>query len=101
MLVKAEGPGGRAKIHSDEPRHALGVAQYLRTIGYTAWIEDSNGNLDSHVVAVAEKKFFHILDCVGWVSHARSRSRPNTGDLSAVDDRVNQIWLNRSSPRTT
>ena len=35
-------------------------------------------NLDPHVVAVTEKKFFHILDCVGWVSHARSRSRPYT-----------------------
>ena len=35
-------------------------------------------NLDSHVVAVAEKKFFHILDCVGWVSHGSSRSRSNT-----------------------
>jgi hypothetical protein len=22
----------------------LGLAQYLRTIGYTAWIEDTNGN---------------------------------------------------------
>ena len=32
-------------------------------------------NLDSHVVAVAEKKFFHILDCVGRVSHVSSRSR--------------------------
>jgi len=44
MIVKAEGPSGRAKIHSDDPKHALGLAQYLRTIGYTAWIEDTNGN---------------------------------------------------------
>jgi hypothetical protein len=44
MIVKAEGPSGRAKIHSDDPKHALGLAQYLRTIGYEAWIEDSNGN---------------------------------------------------------
>ncbi|MFZ0147970.1 MAG: hypothetical protein WAM72_06420, partial [Xanthobacteraceae bacterium] len=44
MIVKAEGPSGRAKIHSDDPKHALGVAQYLRTIGYNAWIEDTNGN---------------------------------------------------------
>jgi hypothetical protein len=24
--------------------HALGLVQYLRTIGYKAWIEDTNGN---------------------------------------------------------
>jgi hypothetical protein len=44
MFVKAEGPSGRAKIHSDDPKHALGLAQYLRAIGYNAWIEDANGN---------------------------------------------------------
>jgi len=44
MIVKAEGPSGRAKIHSDDPKHALGLAQYLRTIGYNAWIKDTNGN---------------------------------------------------------
>jgi len=44
IIVKAEGPSGRAKIHSDDPKHALGLAQYLRTIGYDAWIEDTNGN---------------------------------------------------------
>jgi hypothetical protein len=44
IVVKAEGPSGRAKIHSDDPQHALGLAQYLRTIGYNAWIEDTNGN---------------------------------------------------------
>jgi hypothetical protein len=44
MIVKADGPSGRAKIHSDNPKHALGLAQYLRTIGYNAWIEDTNGN---------------------------------------------------------
>jgi hypothetical protein len=44
MIVKAEGPSGRAKIHSDNPKHALGLAQYLRTIGYNAWIEDTDGN---------------------------------------------------------
>jgi hypothetical protein len=44
MIVKAEGPSGRAKIHSDDPKHALGLVQYRRTIGYTAWIEDTNGN---------------------------------------------------------
>jgi hypothetical protein len=44
ITVKAEGPSGRAKIRSDDPKHALGLAQYLRTIGYNAWIEDANGN---------------------------------------------------------
>jgi hypothetical protein len=44
MFVKAEGPSGRAKIRSDDPKQALGLAQYLRTIGYNAWIEDTNGN---------------------------------------------------------
>jgi hypothetical protein len=44
IVVKAEGPSGRAKIHSDDPKHALGLAEYLRTIGYNAWIEDTNGN---------------------------------------------------------
>ena len=44
MIVKAEGPSGPAKIHSDDPKYALGLAQYLRTIGYNAWIEDTNGN---------------------------------------------------------
>ena len=44
MIVKAEGPSGPAKIHSDDPKRALGLAQYLRTIGYSAWLEDTNGN---------------------------------------------------------
>ena len=44
MIVKAEGPSGRAKIHSDDPNQALDLVQYLRTIGYSAWIEDTNGN---------------------------------------------------------
>jgi hypothetical protein len=44
MIVKAEGPSGRAKIRSDDPKHALDLVQYLRTIGYSAWIEDTNGN---------------------------------------------------------
>jgi hypothetical protein len=53
MIVKAEGPSGRAKIHSDEPKHALGLVQYLRTIGYKAWIEDASGN---EIEEVALKK---------------------------------------------
>jgi hypothetical protein len=45
MIVKAKGPSGPAKIHSDDPKHALGLVQYLRTIGYKARIEDANGNV--------------------------------------------------------
>ena len=44
MIVKAEGPSGPAKIDSDDPKRALSLVQYLRTIGYDAWIEDTNGN---------------------------------------------------------
>jgi len=44
MIVKAEGPNGRATINSDGPKHALGLVQYLRSIGYEAWIEDADGN---------------------------------------------------------
>jgi hypothetical protein len=44
LIVKAEGLSVPAKIYSDNPKHALGLAQYLRTIGYNAWIEDTNGN---------------------------------------------------------
>jgi hypothetical protein len=43
-IVKAEGPGGRAKIRSDDPKHALSLVHYLRTIGYKAWVEDTDGN---------------------------------------------------------
>jgi hypothetical protein len=25
-------------------KHALGLVHYLRTIGYEAWVEDTNGN---------------------------------------------------------
>ena len=54
MIIKAEGPSGRAKIHSDEPKHALGLVHYLRTIGYNAWIEDTNGNaIDEKVLKLA------------------------------------------------
>ncbi len=44
MIVRADGPSGRAKIRSDDPKHALGLIHYLRTIGNNAWIEDANGN---------------------------------------------------------
>ncbi len=49
-----EGPNGRAKIHSDDPKHALGLVHYLRTIGYTAWIEDANGKeIDEKAIKMA------------------------------------------------
>jgi hypothetical protein len=44
MIVKAKGPSEPAKIHADDPKHALGLVHYLRAIGYEAWIEDLNGN---------------------------------------------------------
>ena len=44
MIVKAKGPSGAAKIHSDDSKHALGLVHYLRSIGYEAWVEDTNGN---------------------------------------------------------
>jgi hypothetical protein len=50
MIVKAKGPSGPAKIHSNDPKHALGLVQYLRTIGYKAWIEDANGNVIEETV---------------------------------------------------
>jgi hypothetical protein len=54
LIVKAEGPNGRAKIHSDDPKHALGLVHYLRTIGYNAWIEDTNGNaIDEKALKIA------------------------------------------------
>ena len=56
MIVKAEGPSGPAKIHSDDPLHALGLAQYLRTLGYNAWIEDTDGNeIDEKVLKMATR----------------------------------------------
>ena len=56
IIVKAEGPSGPAKIDSDDPKHALGLVQYLRTIGYDAWIEDTNGNaIDEKVLKMATR----------------------------------------------
>ena len=44
MIVKAKGPSGSAKIHSDDPKRALGLVHYLRTLGYETWVEDTDGN---------------------------------------------------------
>jgi hypothetical protein len=56
MIVKAKGPSGPARIHSDDPKYALGLVQYLRTIGYKAWIEDANGNVIEEIVLKNEIK---------------------------------------------
>ena len=53
MFVKAEGPSGPAKIHADDPKRALGLTQYLRTIGYSAWIEDTNNEIDEKALKIA------------------------------------------------
>lgn len=56
VIVKAEGPSGRAKIRPNDPKHALSLVQYLQTIGYKAWIEDTSGNeLDETAVKKAIK----------------------------------------------
>jgi uncharacterized membrane protein len=44
--------------HSDEPKHALSLVQYLRTIGYKAWVEDINGNeIEETALKMAIKSF--------------------------------------------
>ena len=54
MFVRAEGPSGPAKIRSDDPKRALGFAEYLRAIGYRAWIEDTNGKaIDEKALKIA------------------------------------------------
>ena len=55
MIVKAKGPSGSAKINSDDPKHALELVHYLRTIGYEAWVEDTNGNESEETVLNAIK----------------------------------------------
>ena len=58
MIVKAEGPSGRAKIHSDDPNQALDLVQNMRTIGYDAWIEDTNGNaIDEKALKIAIRSY--------------------------------------------
>jgi hypothetical protein len=44
VIVKATGPSGPASIRADGPKHALSLVDYLRTIGYKAWIEDTSGS---------------------------------------------------------
>ena len=64
IVVKAEGPSGPAKIHSDDPKHALGLVQYLRTIGYNAWIEDTNGNeIEEQALRVAIRSRHEDAPC--------------------------------------
>jgi hypothetical protein len=64
IIVKAEGPSGPAKIRSDDPKHALGLTQYLRTIGYNAWIEDTNGNaIDEKALKMVIKSHHEDAPC--------------------------------------
>src|SRR6516164_7536920 len=62
---------------------------------------DAVFNLDSHVVAIAEKNFFHILDCVGWVPHVSppKRRQPRLGAITAA--RKDQICRQCHSPKAT
>jgi hypothetical protein len=46
MIVKARGPSGPASIRADGPKHALSLVNYLRTIGYKAWIEDTKSQIE-------------------------------------------------------
>jgi hypothetical protein len=74
LIVKAKGPSGPAKIHSDDPKHMLGLVQYLRTIGYTAWIEDTNGNeIEETVLKNAIKEMLH--EQTSKCSHGKSQFR--------------------------
>jgi hypothetical protein len=68
MIVKAEGPSGRAKIRSDDPKDALGLVQYLRTIGYKAWIEDTKGNeIDEKALKMAFRSRHEAVPSSAWV----------------------------------
>jgi hypothetical protein len=79
MIVKAEGPSGPAKIHSDDPKHALGLLQYLRTIGYNAWVEDTNGNeIDEKALDEGLVTRTHApLDAAPRPASAGGRCRPS------------------------
>jgi hypothetical protein len=53
-IVKAEGPCGPAKIHSVDPETRIGSTPVSATIGYNAWIEDTNGNeIDEKALKIA------------------------------------------------
>src|SRR6516164_5627610 len=62
---------------------------------------DAVFNLDSHVVAIAEKNFFHILDCVDWVPHVSppKRRQLRLGAITAA--RKDQIYRQCHSPKAT
>ena len=53
LIVKAKGPSGPAKIRPDNAKHALSLVRYLRTIGYEAWIEDTDGKEIEETVLAA------------------------------------------------
>ena len=47
---------GSLNYDDDGPKHALGLVQYLRSIGYQAWIEDVDGNeIEEAVLKTATK----------------------------------------------
>jgi len=78
MIVKAEGPSGRAKIRSDDPKHALSLVQYLQTIGYKAWIEDTNGNeIEETALKKAIKSSISAREAVKHSRVLGRGSRPN------------------------
>jgi hypothetical protein len=65
IIVKAEGPSGPAKIRSDDPKHALGLVQYLRTIGYNAWVEDTRSDDPKHALGLVQ--YLRTIGYNAWV----------------------------------
>jgi hypothetical protein len=63
------------KVHVDVQDQAIRPCLECAKVSYgfrTNW--HVSFNLDSHVVAVAYKKFFHVLDCVDRMLHVSSRA---------------------------
>ena len=78
MIVKAEGPSGTAKINSDGPKHALGLVQYLRTIGYEAWIEDADGNEIEETVNACVPALQSKYERLYQISRRETSQQPRT-----------------------
>jgi hypothetical protein len=54
------------KVYVDVQDHAVRPTGKRAKVGHRfSGYRDARFNLDSHVVAIAEKKLLHILDCVG------------------------------------
>ncbi len=98
MIVKAEGPSGRAKIRSDDPKHALGLIQYLRSIGYNAWIEDTNANaVDEKALKMARPRLNPIAATrPRWSRRRRVLAVFRRGWISARRGGKNFLLLPRS-----